>query len=214
MMKICKIVIATVAVLLVGAGGAAAQSYYAGVYGGVNISHETDLSSSSMPGIPISVTTNTGYAIGGFAGYDFGSGFRVEGELAYRRNGLDEQSVGPATAQMQGDVASLALMANGIYEFGSGASAFTPHIGAGLGVARFSLIDVGTVGSIPENDDDTVFAYQLIGGVDYELSPTLSVFADYRLFGTTNPEFTNSLGDVIEAEYLNSTVLIGISTNF
>jgi len=213
-MKTCQTVIATVAVLLAGAGGAAAQSYYAGAYGGANFGHDSDVSISSLPGVPFTVTTDTGYAVGGFVGYDFGGSFRVEGELAYRRNGLDEQSALGTTFQMQGDVAALALMANGIYEFGSGASAFTPHIGAGLGVARFSFIDAGLVGGPTESNDDTVFAYQLILGVDYELSPTLSIFADYRLFGTTNPEFTDSGGDVIEAEYLSSTVLIGISTSF
>jgi len=172
------------------------------------------VSDSSSPGVPITVTTNIGYAVGGFVGYDFGGGFRAEGELAYRRNGLDEQSALGISFKMQGDVSSLAVMANGIYEFGSGASAFSPHIGAGIGVARFSFIDAGLVGGPTESDNDTVFAYQLILGVDYELSPTLSVFADYRLFGTTNPGFTDSAGDVIEAEYLSSTVLIGISTNF
>jgi opacity protein-like surface antigen len=213
-MKTFRTAIAALAVLLAGAGAAAAQSYYAGAYGGANIGHESDVSISSLPGIPFTVTTDTGYAVGGFVGYDFGGSFRVEGELAYRRNGLDEQSALGTSVQMQGDVSSLALMVNGIYDFGSGASAFTPHVGAGIGVARFSLIDAGPVGSPAENDDDTVFAYQLIAGVGYELSPTLTIFADYRLFGTTDPEFTQSSGTVIETEYLNSTMLIGISTSF
>lgn len=213
-MKTCRTVFAALAVLLAGVGGAAAQSYYAGVYGGASISHDSDTTVSTLPGVPFTVTTNIGYALGGFAGYEFGNGFRVEGELAYRRNSLDEQSALGTTFQMQGDAATLALMANGIYEFQSGASAFAPYLGAGIGVARFSLIDAGVVGSTPEDNDDTVFAYQLIAGVGYDLSPTLTVFADYRLFGTANPEFTESDGDVIETEYLGSTVLIGLSRKF
>ena len=213
-MKTCTILISFVAVLLSAAGGAAAQSFYAGAYGGANFGHDSDVSISSLPGIPFTVTTDTGYAVGGFVGYDFVGPFRAEGELAYRRNGLDKQSALGISVPMQGDVSALALMANGIYEFGFGTSAFAPYIGAGLGVARFSFIDAGPVGSPAENDDDTVFAYQLIAGVGYQLSPAWSVFADYRLFGTTDPKFTQSSGTVIKTEYLSSTVLIGISTNF
>ena len=213
-MKICKVLYSALAMLLAGIGTAAAQSFYAGAYGGAGIAHDSDTTNSAAPGVPITISSNIGYAVGGFAGYDFGSGFRVEGELAYRRNSLDEQSALGTTLQMQGDAATLALMANGVYEFQTGGSALMPYIGAGIGMARFSLIDAGTVGSTPEDNDDNVFAYQLIAGIGYELSPTLTLFADYRLFGTADPEFTDSSGDVIKTAYLGSTILVGISRTF
>ena len=214
MMKSCKFLISAVAVLLAGAGGASAQSYYGGAYGGGSYTHDSDASSSGAPGVSITAKVSPGYALGGFAGYDNGGGFRVEGELAYRRNGLDEQDVGGTIQQLQGDVAALALMVNGFYELQSGASGFTPHIGAGIGMAKVSMIDTGLVGGATESNDDTVFAYQLIAGVDYELSPTMTLFADYRLFGTTNVQYTEAGGDDIEFSYLNSAILIGISTGF
>lgn len=213
-MKTCKLLISAVAVLLACGGGAAAQSYYAGAYGGANLAHDADASVSSAPGTPITAVYNAGYAIGGFVGYDFGDGKRVEGELSYRRNGIDEQVVAGTPMPMQGDTAALALMVNGIYEFQSGSSGLTPHIGAGIGIARFSVIDAAPVGDPPTNADDTVFAYQLIAGVDYELSPTLTLFADYRLFGTANPQFKDASANDVEVEYLNSAFLIGISSSF
>ncbi len=212
-MKTCKILISALAVLLGATGVAAAQSFYIGAHGGVGIPHDSDATSSGAPGVPITVSSNIGYAVGGFVGYDFGTGFRVEGELAYRRNGLDEQSALGSTFAMQGDSSTLALMANGFYEFGAGSS-WTPYVGAGIGMARFSLIDAGTVGSTPEDNDDTVLAYQFIAGIGYELSPTLTLFADYRLFGTADPEFTEADGDVVETEYMGSTVLVGIRRTF
>jgi len=213
-MKTCKVLFSALALLLASAWAAAAQSYYLGAYGGAGIAHDSDTSNSGVPGVSITVSSNIGYALGGFAGYEFGNGFRVEGELAYRRNSLDEQSALGTTFQMQGDAATLALMANGIYEFQTGGSAFSPYIGAGIGMARFSLIDAGVVGSTPEDNDDTVLAYQLIAGIGYELSPTLTLFADYRLFGMANPEFTDSSGNAVKTEYLGSTVLIGLSRSF
>lgn len=212
-MKTCNTVTAALAVLLAGTGGAAAQSYYAGAYGGVGIAHDSD---TTISGVPVTITTSSdiGYAVGGFVGYDFAGPFRAEGELAYRRNGLDKQSALGSSFPLQGDVSTLALMANGIYDFRSGTSAFAPYLGAGLGVARFSLIDAGVVGSPTEDNDDTVLAYQLIAGIGYELSPTTTLFADYRLFGTANPEFTDSSGTQVETEYMGSTVLVGFSTSF
>lgn len=212
-MRSCRFVITAAAFLITSAGNVMAQSYYAGAYGGVNFGHDADTSITGVP-VTLTVSTDVGYALGVFGGYDLGNGFRVGGELAYRRNGLDKQSALGTSVKMQGDVSSLALMANGIYGFSPGGSAWDPYIGAGLGVARFSFIDAAPVGSPPESDDDTVFAYQLIAGLGYELSPTLSIFADYRLFGTSNPKFTQSSGTVVETEYLNSTVLIGISKKF
>lgn len=213
-MKACRIVFAAITVLLAGTGSGVAQNYYAGAYGGANFGHDADTTFSSVPGVTFAASTNVGYALGAFVGYDLGNGFRVEGELSYRRNGLDELSSGGSSTQMLGDVSTLALLANGIYGFGTAGSAWSPYVGAGLGVARFSFIDAAPVGSPPESNDDTVFAYQLIAGLGYGLSPTLSLFADYRLFGTSDPKFTQPSGTVVDTEYLSSAVLIGFSSSF
>lgn len=213
-MKKFGILVSAMVVFSAGTGLAGAQNFYFGGLGGASIPHDSDTTISGLPGITINVASDVGYVVGGFVGYDFAGGFRLEGELVYRRNGLDEQSALGISFPLQGDVATLSLMANGLYEFGAGNSAFVPRIGAGIGMARFSLIDAGVVGSPTEDNDDTVFAYQLIAGVGYELSPTLTLFADYRLFGTTNPEFTDSSGNAVETEYLASAILVGISSDF
>ncbi len=211
-MQTYRILLAAAAVLLAGAGGASAQSFYVGAYGGVNYGHESDVLVDGIGGI--NMATDIGYAVGGFVGYDFGNSFRVEGELAYRRNALNEMSQGGLAMAMEGYVSSTALMVNGLYDFDSG-SALTPYIGGGVGVAQFSVRDAMFVDipDTPTNQDDTVFAYQFIAGVGYELSPTLTLFADYRLFGTMDPEFTDD-GETIEVSYLNSSIMVGISTSF
>ena len=212
-MQTYRTVIIAAAVLLAGAGGASAQSFYVGAYGGVNYGHESDVLVDGIGGA--SIATDIGYAAGGFVGYDFGNSFRVEGELAYRRNGLDAMSVGGGSVPMEGYVSSTALMVNGLYDFDTG-SALKPHIGGGVGAAQFSVRDSRPVGDPdpPTNQDDTVLAYQFIAGVGYGLSPTLTLFVDYRLFGTLDPEFTSDTDEKIEVSYLNSSIMVGISTSF
>jgi opacity protein-like surface antigen len=213
-MKIHRFVATTFAAgLLVAASDASAQSFYVGAYGGVNYAHESDVTVDGIGGYTID--SDIGYAVGGFVGYDFGNSFRLEGELTYRRNSLDSFSLGPLSTPMEGDASALALMVNGLYDFDSG-SDITPHIGAGAGIARFSVIDARPVGipDPPTSEDDTVFAYQFIVGVGYDLSPTSSFFVDYRLFATVDPGFTNTSGEVIELSYLSSALLFGISTSF
>ena len=76
------------------------------------------------------VTTWTGWAVGGKAGYDF-IGPRVELEVGYGQ--IPTSANIPGTA-IVGKVGQLNAMANLLYDFWPDA-AFTPYIGAGAGVA-------------------------------------------------------------------------------
>jgi opacity protein-like surface antigen len=49
----------------------------------------------------------------------------------------------------------------------------------------------GDVGVI--RDDDSVFAYQLLGGLDYAVSESFSLFASYRYRDSRNARLRSSL---------------------
>lgn len=104
-------------------------------------------------------------------------------------------------------------MVNGYYDFDI-ESAFTPYVGGGIGIANVSINDLAVLGIPLADDDDTVFAYQFGAGVGYEISPTLTLTADYRYFATADGEFTDAGGFLFDAEYSNSTFLVGARATF
>lgn len=120
---------------------------------------------------------NTGYAVGGVAGYDF-LGPRVELEVMYRNNaGTAATPFGNAAGQVN----QLSTMVNGLYDFLPG-SIITPYAGAGVGLAFASP---GLLG--PSSLGETAFAYQGIVGVGYNATSLLRVNLDARYYGTSNP---------------------------
>lgn len=87
-------------------------------------------------------------------------------------------SVADLVATDGGDFDSSTWMLNAYYDFDTG-TRFTPYIGLGLGMMNVELsYRPGDVEVI--KDDDNVFAYQLIGGLNYEVNDSFSVFASYR----------------------------------
>lgn len=206
-MRIATLALLGALIVLGSHSGASAQSIYYGLHGGLNLSHDSDGTSG---GVTTESVYDPGFAVGGFAGYDLGSGLRIEGELTYRVNDVD--TVGGIN--LDGDFSSLAFMANGFYDFEVGGSPFVPYFGGGIGAAIVSANDIGSSGLTIVDDDDTVFAYQLSVGVGYELSPTVTLTADYRYFATADAEIVNTFGVPADVEYSNSTFLIGARATF
>ena len=153
-----------------------------------------------FPGATATITSDTGMGLGIAGGYDFG-GNRVEAELAYQKNDLDQLEASwsgiSGAVDLSGDTSSLALLVNGYHDF-QNASAFTPFIGAGIGVAKVELNDFNFVDSgLPDSSsDDTVFAYQLGAGISYAVNQQVNLDLKYRYFATQDPEF-----DGVDAEY-------------
>ena len=147
---------------------------------------------------------DTGYNVSGQIGHRFANGFRVEGELNYNRSGIKTHSNvvvggtnidavdasvltrGPALGATVGQVVdsgigkqrSYGAMVNGFYDFNAGGS-FQPYLGAGIGAQRVrfdyrpSNVDIGQA-------SDTNFAYQLMAGATYKVSPSFELFGQYN----------------------------------
>jgi outer membrane protein OmpA-like peptidoglycan-associated protein len=163
-------------------------------------------------------TFNTGWAAGGFIGYDF-VGPRLELEGVYRSNtgtgpfttngfpgstsctstigvpGAVCSTTGGTFGNVTGQVNQVAILANGYYDFLPDAM-ITPYVGAGAGIA---FVDANC------SLCSTQFAYQGIVGLGWHATPNIRVNLDGRYFGTTNPgAFSNN----------NITAMLSISYKF
>ncbi len=187
--------IAVAAVLIFGPAPAAAQNFYIGGYGGGNYTHDGNAGNDKM-------IYELGYGIGVMAGYAMASGLRLEGEIAYRSNGIDSIDGIPVGA----DMTSWAFMGNVLYEIQT-QGGIKPHIGGGLGTARVT-VEVGSL-----EFSDTVLAAQFIAGIDYELAPDLGLVVDFRHFRTQDLGLGGGMG-LGGVEYANSSVSVGLRKKF
>jgi OmpA-OmpF porin, OOP family len=202
------------------AGNAWAQTsgptpgFYIGGEGGYTALEEMGTKSGSATGPTI--RSNSGFAVGIDGGYAFGNGFRLEGELPFRYNGVDSLRAGNSSVGASGHITSQAAMANVFYDLNLFPSTkFTPYIGAGVGAARIGIDHLSSEGARLADDHDTKFAYQAIGGVQYALTPQWSVSLDYRYFASLDPSFTPSGGGgSYRTTYHTHNVMLGIAYHF
>jgi outer membrane protein OmpA-like peptidoglycan-associated protein len=181
---------------VVGAGGpslaqtgSSGEHFYIQGFGGANWVDNIDLVPTTG-GPPGTIEFDVGYGVGGAVGYDFGQ-FRIEGEIAYRDNDIDEgrdPSGSPFPAS--GDISALSLMANAYVDIATG-SALTPYIGGGIGAGQVDLSGSTTTGSFID-DDGWGFALQGVAGAGYALSDNVEVFAEGRILTIFDPGLSST----------------------
>ena len=162
--------------------------FYIGAEGGVNWLLNTTING-------VGTTPQTGWMAGGVIGYDF-VGPRVELEGIYRNN---TTNVGIPGTALNNQVGQLGIMANLLYDF-MPASVITPYIGAGAGV-----------GFVDSNSSlgSTVFAYQGIVGLAWNVDTNFRVSLDGRYYGTSNPS-VNGVGWTNN----NFSIMLGLQLKF
>lgn len=202
----------------------AANDWYVSGNLGVSSLQEASLTDTFAGGsITADVDFDTGYGLSGAIGHAWGP-FRLEGELSYRKNDLDQIDVKTltiagvvftalGTATLGGDTSSFGFMANGYYDFDTGGN-WVPFVMAGIGGAKINL-DVTSVGgvAVTYDESDTVFAYQAGAGLGYKFSPTTTANLQYRFFGTSDPTFDDGV-DKLDSEYQSHNFWIGITQRF
>ncbi len=134
---------------------------------------------------------DAGYLLGVALGYRVNRSVALELDYAYRRakgefnfrlavDDGDDIEFEP----QDGDVTVNALMADAVYSFDSfGADmAWRPYVGAGLGSAWIDF---------DGDSADAAFAYQVMGGVSYQLNPNWSLFGEARWFSADGGKFVD-----------------------
>ena len=175
----------------------AATAYSAdGVYVGANVGMAlAEDSDVGIEGDPFELSTefDSGLAVAGAIGYRMGN-LRMEAEVGYQENDLEEWSALGVGIPLSGDMNATSFLANGYYDFAN-SSRFTPFVTAGLGVARVEINDLYIPGSglLPASDDDTVFAWQVGAGVSYAVNTNFDLELKYRFFMTDDLEFSDGV---------------------
>ena len=207
------IVAAIVALAALQASNAVAQWYVAGGLG-ASILSDADVT-DTIPGGSITgdASFDPGVAVSGAVGFEWRSGLRAEGEFSYRGNDVDDISIGGVSVPVEADIDAFGFMANVFYTFSTG-TAVSPFVGGGIGVAVLGL-DVESVAGValPFDETDTVFAYQIGGGLAYAVNTHVTMDMSYKYFATEDPEFKDGVATV-DAEYQSHTVMAGIRYKF
>jgi opacity protein-like surface antigen len=204
-MKTRLLATAALAAVLAYAARAEADGIYVGAFGGANLLEDADL---DVGGYDFEFKDETGWAAGGAVGYAFDFGLRAEAEAAYRRNEHDEGEVAGVDFGLDGETTALSFMGNVWYDVPV-PFPVRPYIGAGGGMARVGLEDTEGAGLDIADDSEWVWAYQLGAGLGYEIRPGLTVGAEYRFFGTEDPEI-EAFGVDADYEYRSHSLLIGV----
>jgi opacity protein-like surface antigen len=169
-------------------------------------------------------------------GYDFGA-FRVEGELAYKRTKLNEvefdsgdlaainaalnrpagtgdpvvpgnPAIVAADYDLGGRATVLSGMVNALADFGD-ENGVSFYAGGGFGRARLRAF----------GDSDSAWAWQLIAGVRYAISPNIDLGLKYRYFRTGNMELADETialpgnANALTVTTPNGPVIVNQTTN-
>jgi opacity protein-like surface antigen len=113
-------------------------------------------------------------------------------------------------------------MVNAYYDIHTPNFSLVPYFGVGLGGASIDAqIIAPFLGPSAQvvDDDDTVFAYQFMAGLGWNVSPTITLTLDYRYFATTDPEFTPGNAFIsgvpdITSDYNNHSFNLGARFKF
>jgi len=198
---------------------------YGSLFLGVSLLDDIDVTTDEYIG---SLTTyydriesDPGVFVGGTVGYDFGI-VRLEGELSYKQNEMDRITDRVARFNyggVDGDIGIFAAMVNAFVDFHND-SPVTPYIGGGAGVATIYLSDTygtDTYGNryrLYSEDDESVFAYQAGGGLDFALNRQTSIDLGYRYFETEEAEFTSDSFQSKKLKCQSHNIAVGIRFKF
>jgi opacity protein-like surface antigen len=156
---------------------------------------------------------DTGYTLGASVGYFVTANIAIEGEYAYRNASVSTtaREAGTSEPVPSNDGVSNSIMFNALYylnEMGPN-GAWQPYFGGGIGGAEVS-IDAGDASW----DSDTLFAYQLIAGVGYDVSPQWTLFGETRWYASQSGEFDGPDDLNFDSSFQSFDLLVGASYNF
>ena len=203
-----------------GAGMASAQSLslgdiYVKGFGGASwpSNFDTTLEEDGEQIARPSFDYETGYTLGVAVGAGVTPNISMEIEYAYRSAdaAITDRDEDDESERADSDTSANAVMVNAIYMFdGMGATgAIRPYLGGGIGGANVET-------SVPGQnyDADTLLAYQLIGGLGYELNPSVTLYAEGRWLQTESGRFDGPGGDNFDGKLETFDLLAGLRYAF
>ena len=202
-------------VVALSATGASAQmfgggDFYLKGFGGLTVPQDDDFQLNERGG-PASAPTgfdfSNGYILGIAGGYNITPNVGLELEYAYRNADATFKDLTSSKRTTE----SNAWMVNALYNF-TASGPWQPYVGGGLGVADLNAEQIpGVAGG--DFDSDYNFAYQLIGGVAYQLQSGWTLNGEVRYFGINDQDLENSELS-FKSSYTTFDLLFGASYRF
>ena len=160
-----------------------------------------------------------GYNVTGGLGIDLENDFRIEAEMAYTSNALNQLN-GTAngfsfasTTFTDGSVFTLAFMGNVAYDFQS-MGPFTPFVSGGAGLAGVFINEVTADGTGIADSTDWVFATQLGAGVSLTTTDVTTLEVSYQYFETQDPELADLRGTPFTTQISSHKIMLGARLKF
>jgi opacity protein-like surface antigen len=176
----------------------AEHGFYIGGFVSYAMPSDSTITESSLlaPGESATLGYNQGAGVSFDVGYKMGIG-RIEGEIAYQSNGINEYRDSAVTSDATGRLNQTSALLNGYLDFPTGTS-ITPYIGGGVGVAQVQLDDFNIAGSgVPNSSStDTVNVFQVSLGGASRVNEHFDLDFRYRYAITSDPSFDNAKMDL------------------
>jgi OOP family OmpA-OmpF porin len=172
----------------------------------------------------VTVEHDFGYDGRLFVGYDLG-GFRVEGEVAYKKANLESYQTTirlpfdepdfPTEGEARGSSTALSYMINGIRDFG-GDDGISGFVGVGGGEAEVTAVDYrNRPDATPFFDaSDSGFAWQVFAGARRPISDNIDVTVRYNFFNVDGLNGVAFNGNETERRFRSHSVTAGVTFNF
>eukprot|EP00752_Nemacystus_decipiens_P018988 g17044.t1 len=193
--------------------------FYAGARGGAIWANDTQFTITG-PNL-VENSYDVGLVGSLFVGFEVpdlyhGIGARVEAEFGYQQADVDTHIVGgtPVTAANSfGSTDAFTAMANVYADYSFGA--IRPFLGGGIGVARVDFDNHGVTGNLGVMDDrENGFAWQVSGGIAYDVSAAITMEAMVRYQDIDGVELVSSTGPVSTIDLASTQVLLGARFSF
>ncbi|RII27729.1 MAG: porin family protein [Geobacter sp.] len=193
MNKLMTVLVVVLVLTTSSVGFAAGGRGYVGGAAGVFLPQDSNV--TYFDGSTGNQSYDTGYVLTAFGGYEFESGLRLEGEFAFREAELNRVAGNYGYYGYNDTLWAFSGMANLFYDIRTNTNV-TPYLGGGIGFATVSL-DRGydyysgyyNNNYYDSSDYETVFAYQVGGGVCIDLNRNMALDVGYRYFGTDDIQF-------------------------
>lgn len=162
----------------IGISPAAAQNpadpgFYVGLSGAAIFVEDND---ATISGVAIEVDYETTYGISGQAGYRFGNGLRLEGEVGYTSIDDAELRALGVTVDLSADLDVWTFTGNAFYDMHV-SDWLSPYVGGGIGVAHQNLDSVTATfgGTTVTTSGDTSTDLTVFGEIGLNLHVTESI---------------------------------------
>ncbi len=225
-MKTSALLLAGASMVIASPALAREGQIYGGINAGVSLEDQVDIDLANTDPQQNAAFANTEIGLDAdiVVGYDFGP-IRLEAEGGYKRAGYEGLTVlipaivpgAPVPAgtvvQNEEDLSIISGMINALVDLGRD-DGLQVYAGGGFGIASLDLpVEVAGVGTVID-DNETDFAWQLIGGLRFPVSDKIDLGLKYRYFVIDEFQINTATSLPAEVDYQVHSILASVTYNF